>query len=149
VRVIAAKTSMFYGQAMKKGDIYTVAGPGTATVLGDGGPATAGWLGEFDQVAVDGAGNLIIADTEAYRIRVVAATTDTFYGQAMTKGDIYTVAGNGQHGNSGNAFFSGDGGPAAKAGLNTVGVAVDPADGDLLVADFPDHRIRSIGPSGQ
>ena len=30
------------------------------------------------------------------RIRVVAAATGTFYGQAMTAGDIYTVAGGGK-----------------------------------------------------
>ena len=46
-------------------------------------------------VAVDGAGNLLVADTDNNRVRVVAATTGTFYGVAMTAGDIYTVAGNG------------------------------------------------------
>ena len=44
---------------------------------------------------MDGAGNLLIADTDNNRVRVVAASTGTFYGQAMTAGDIYTVAGNG------------------------------------------------------
>ena len=45
---------------------------------------------------VDHSGNLIIADQgQVDRIRVVAARTGTFYGQAMTKGDIYTVAGGG------------------------------------------------------
>ena len=46
-------------------------------------------------VTVDGAGNLVIADSQNERIRVVAASTGTFYGQAMKAGDIYTVAGNG------------------------------------------------------
>ena len=35
----------------------------------------------------------MIADTGNNVIRVVAETTGTFYGQAMTAGDIYTVAG--------------------------------------------------------
>ena len=48
----------------------------------------------------------MIADAGANRIRVVADSTGTFYGQAMTAGDIYTVAGNGTLG------VSGDGGPA-------------------------------------
>ena len=60
---------------------------------------------------MDGAGNLVIADAFNDRIRVVAST-GTFYGQAMTTGDIYTVAGNGTQG------FSGDGGPATSAELN-------------------------------
>ena len=44
-------------------------------------------------VAVDSAGNLLIVD--GCRIRVVAKRTGTFYGQAMTARDIYTVAGDG------------------------------------------------------
>jgi prepilin signal peptidase PulO-like enzyme (type II secretory pathway) len=43
-------------------------------------------------VAVDGAGNLVIADMTDGLIRVVAASTGTLYGQAMTAGDIYAVA---------------------------------------------------------
>ena len=41
----------------------------------------------------DAAGNLVIADTGNDRIRVAAESTGTFYGQAMTAGDIYGVAG--------------------------------------------------------
>ncbi len=71
---------------------------------------------------MDAAGNLVIADTGNNRVRVVAASTGTFYGQAMTAGDIYTVAGNGTSG------FSGDGGPATSAELTSPpGVAVDAA----------------------
>ena len=87
---------------------------------------------------MDGAGNLVIADNTNDRVRVVAASTGTFYGQAMTAGDIYTVAGNGTGG------FSGDGGPAVSAELNhPQGVAVDAA-GDLLVADVGSNRIREV-----
>ena len=64
-----------------------------------------------EDVAVDGAGNLVIADTGNYRVRVVAASTGTFYGQAMTAGDIYTIAGNGT------TAYTGDGGPATTAEL--------------------------------
>ena len=138
VRVVAAGTGTFYGQAMTAGDIYTVAGNGTLGFSGDGGPATAAELGSPGQTAVDGAGNLVIADNVNDRVRVVAAGTGTFYGQAMTAGDIYTVAGNGTGG------FSGDGGPALSAQLNhPQGVAVDAA-GDLLVADVSSNRIREV-----
>jgi ribulose-5-phosphate 4-epimerase/fuculose-1-phosphate aldolase len=138
VRVVAASTGTFYGQAMTAGDIYTVAGNGTYGFSGDGGPATAAELASPGQTAVDGAGNLVLADSGNDRIRVVAAGTGTFYGQAMTAGDIYTVAGNGTGG------FSGDGGPAPGAELNRPqGVAADAA-GDLLVVDVGNNRIREV-----
>jgi hypothetical protein len=136
--VVAAGAGTFYGQAMTAGDIYTVAGSGTFGFSGDGGPATAAELGSPGQTAVDGAGNLVIADSGNNRVRVVAAGAGTFYGQAMTPGDIYTVAGSGTFG------FSGDGGPALSAGLSRPqGVAVDAA-GDLLVVDAGSNRIREV-----
>ena len=71
------------------------------------------------------------------RVRVVAAATGTFYAQAMTAGDIYTVAG----GNPGG--FSGDGGPATSAQLSSpAAVAEDGAN--LLIADSGNNRIREV-----
>jgi len=134
--VAAASTGTFYGRAMTAMHIYTVAGTGTAGFSGDGGPATSAELRNPDGVAVDGAGNLLIADTSNDRIRVVAASTGTFYGRAMTAGDIYTVAGTGTFG------FSGDGGAATNADLGGPdGVAVDGA-GNLLIADTDNNRVR-------
>jgi trimeric autotransporter adhesin len=140
IRVVAATTGTFYGQAMTAGHIYTVAGNGTAGFSGDGGPATSAELNVPNGVAVDAAGNLVIADTSNNRVRVVAAHTGTFYGQAMTAGDIYTVAGGGDGG-------PGDGGPATSAELDDpTGVAVD-ANGNLVIADFNDHRVRVVAAS--
>ena len=110
VRVVAARTGTFYRQKMTAGHIYTVAG-GQCGFSGDGGPATAAALSLYG-LTVDRSGNLVIADTFNSRIRVVAARTATFYGQAMTAGHIYTVAGNGL------VAYSGDGGPGIKAELN-------------------------------
>jgi hypothetical protein len=138
VRVVAAAAGTFYGKAMTAGNIYTVAGNGTFGFSGDGGPATAAELATPGQTALDLAGNLVIADGANNRVRVVAAADGTFYGQAMTAGDIYTVAGNGTGG------FSGDGGPASSAALKgPQGVAVD-ATGDLLIADTGNNRIRQV-----
>jgi hypothetical protein len=140
VRVVAESTGTFYGQAMTAGDIYTIAGGGTSG-LGDGGPATSAELSGPGHLTFDAAGNLVIADTGDQRVRVVAQSTGTFYGQAMTAGDIYTVAGNGTAG------FAGDGGAATSAELSApAGVAVDGA-GDLLIADTGNNRIREVSAS--
>jgi NHL repeat-containing protein len=138
IRVVAARTGTFYGQPMIGGDIYTVVGKGTQGFSGDGGPATSAELSDPAAVAVDGLGNLVIDDSSNNRIRVVAESTGTFYGQAMTAGDIYTVAGNGTYG------YASDGGPATSAELGSpLGVAVD-GTGNLLVADSDNARIRVV-----
>jgi hypothetical protein len=140
--VVAESTGTFYGRAMTAGDIYTIAGGGTAG-LGDGGPAISATLTDPGDVLVDGAGNLLISDTGDNRVRVVAARTGTFYGQAVTTGDIYTVAGNGTSG------FSGDGGPATTGELSlslsgpSEGLAVDAA-GNLLISDGGNSRVRMV-----
>jgi uncharacterized protein YjiK len=109
---------------VSNGTITTVAGNGTCGYSGDNGPATSAAIGDVD-VAVDTAGNLYIADGYN-RIRKVS------------NGVITTVAGNGTAG------FSGDGGPATSAQLNTpYGVAVDAA-GDLYIADSYNGRIRKV-----
>src|SRR6185437_15820824 len=126
-RVVAARTGTFYGQPMTAGDIYTVAGDGTAGFAGDGSPATSAELDYPLAVAVDAAGNLLIGDGFNTRVRVVAARTGTFYGQPMTAGDIYTVVGGGTDG-------LGNGGPATSAELGIPeGIVVDSA-GNLVIA---------------
>ena len=144
VQVVTHKTGTFYGQPMAAGYIYTIAGTGTAGFSGDGGPATSAELSGPAAVTVDGAGNLVIADTSNTvgagndRIRVVAAGSGTFYGQAMTAENIYTVAGNGQNG------FYGDNARATRARLYfPSGVAVDGA-GNLMIADTASNRVREV-----
>ena len=113
--------------------ITTVAGTDTLGLNGDEGAATEAGLSGPSGVAVDGAGNLFIADRSNGRIRRVAFST----------GLITTVAGTDTCG------FSGDGGAATEARLSSpVGVAVDGA-GNLFIADSDNHRIRRVaqGPS--
>lgn len=89
VRVVPDKTGTYYGQHMKAGYLYTIAGGGTAT--GDGGPATRAALTDAAAVALDRVGNVLIADGQW--VRVLAKKTGTFYGQKMSAGDIYTIGG--------------------------------------------------------
>ncbi len=110
------------------GIITTVAGAGKKGFSGDGGPANKAALSFPTDVTVDGAGNLYIMDALNYRIREVHR------GSAI----ITTVAGGGKGG------FSGDGGPATKAALNSLsGVAVDRA-GNLYIADSYNNRVREV-----
>jgi len=109
------------------GRITTVAGTGERGYAGDGAAATEALLSYPLGVAVDGSGNLFIADTQNARIRRVS-----------TSGVITTIAGTGQWG------YSGDGGPASSAQFNQpADVAVD-GPAALLISDQHNHRIRRI-----
>ena len=126
---------------MTKGDIYTLAGDGHPGFAGDGGPAASAQLDDPNGVALDSAGNMVVADAANNRVRVVAATSGTFYGVPMTAGDIYTVAGTGAAG------LSGDGGPGTSAELSwPSSVASD--GGNLVIADSLNERIRLLSGSG-
>ena len=104
-------------------------GPGYS---GNGGPAGDAQLMGPRGLAFDPAGNLFIADSGNHVIRRIAASDGT----------ITTVAGAGSRG------FSGDGGPATRARLNTPdGVAFDAA-GNLYIADTLNHRIRKVNRAG-
>ncbi|CUS38550.1 NHL domain-containing protein [Candidatus Nitrospira nitrificans] len=95
---------------------------------GDGGIAVSALLNFPTAVAVDREGNLYIADTMNHRVRVVDAGT----------GIISTVAGTGQ------ATFSGDGGPADQAALNEPAALVIDDAGRLYIADQSNHRVRMV-----
>ena len=113
------------------GTISTIAGNNQYGFTGDGTTATNAEMNHPFGLAMDSKGDLYIADSNNHRIRMVA-----------TDGTIFTVAGNGAQG------FSGDGGSALNASLNTpFGVAIDSA-GNLFIADSANHRIRRVGTNG-
>jgi sugar lactone lactonase YvrE len=111
------------------GIITTFAGDGTAAYRGDGGAATSARLQRPLGISCDAEDNLYIADFSNYRIRMVAALSAEFYGQDMTAGYIYTIAGTGVWG------YSGEGGVPTAAQIGPPsGVHVDSA-GHLFIAD--------------
>jgi hypothetical protein len=115
---------------VSSGVITTVAGNGVSGYGGDGGPATAAQLDYPTALAVDGAGDLFIADRISNVVREVNSST----------GVITTVAGNGTAG------YSGDGGQATDAEIsNPTGLAVD-GFGDLFIADLANNCIREVKP---
>ena len=113
------------------GIITTVAGAGTPGFSGDGGSARGAQLSVFHQIAVDPNGNLYIADSGNSCIREVTAS-----------GLISTIVGTGR-----NAYY-GDNGPASGAALAfPFGVTLDP-QGDIVIADTSNNRIRAVFTDG-
>lgn len=114
-----------------KGVVSRFAGTGICGFSGDGGPAKSAQLGNTQQIAFDGRGNLLIADASSSRIRKITPT-----------GVISTIAGNGTVG------YSGDGGAATEASLAyPFGVAID-SSGRIYIADSSNYVIRLVDSAG-
>jgi DNA-binding beta-propeller fold protein YncE len=113
----------------RTGTIATVAGNGEAGYSGDGGPATRAAFNEPYGIAVDRAANIYVADRHNHCVRRIDGAS----------GAVTTCAGNGSAG------FAGDGGPAAQAGLvEPNGLAFDPEQRRLFIADVADNRVRVV-----
>ena len=111
------------------GVISTVAGSGTPGFGGDGGLAVEARLSAPRGVAVDGDGNLYIADTGNHAVRKVTGD-----------GVIRTIAG------TGTAGLGGDGALATEAMLNSpFGLLLD-GSGNVYVADSLNNRVRRLSP---
>jgi uncharacterized protein (TIGR03437 family) len=113
-----------------QGVISTVAGNGFVPFSSEGGVATSSAVG-VNGVAVDGAGNLFVADLISSRILKVTSA-----------GTISTFAGNGA------ITFAGDGGPATRGSFfNPFGMAVDQA-GNVYICDSQNNRVRKVDTAG-
>lgn len=113
------------------GRITTVAGTGVPGSAGDDGPATAATLNLPFAIAPLAGGGFLVAESRGNRVRRVSPD-----------GTITTVAG------TGSAGFSGDGGRATSALLNSPHAVVTLPDGGFLVADTLNHRVRRVSPAG-
>jgi uncharacterized protein (TIGR03437 family) len=134
---IADTTNYRIRKVTPGGIITTVAGGGTVSSpppnpfpTGDGGEATSAILDFPTGVAVDGSGNIYVADQGFSRIRKITMN-----------GIINTIGGNGTPG------YSGDGGLATSASMNgPAGVAVD-ASGNVYVAELGNNIVRLLQPT--
>jgi hypothetical protein len=108
------------------GIVSAFAGNNSWGTDGDGGPATSASF-QVEDVAIDGTGNVYICDGNNHRIRKVDTT-----------GIISTVAGSGISG------FSGDGGPAVFARLNSPRSIAADAAGNVYIADYTNGRVRMV-----
>ncbi len=114
------------------GIITTIAGTGSPSFSGDGGPATAAALSYPNFLVFDNSGNLIITDNGNHRVRKLDMSTNI----------ITTIAGNGS------TTYTGDGMAATAASLNYPGgVAIDPV-GNMYIADNVHARVRKVNTSG-
>ena len=110
------------------GALTTIAGSGERGYRGDGGPALQAALNMPHEICFDGVGDLYIVERDSHAVRKVDRES----------GVISTVAGTGQPG------FGGDGGPAAEAQLDRPhSIAID-GNGDLLICDIGNHRVRRV-----
>ena len=110
------------------GIMSTVAGTGERGYEGDGGPAlTATWNGP-KAIRCDHQDNIFVVDTENHAIRRIDAANGT----------VITIAG-------GHQGDDGDGGNATEAGLDRPhGCGLD-RQGNLIIADSNNHRVRVVG----
>jgi len=122
-------TEQFTQQTDLSGTVrYLVGAAAPKRYGGDGGLAAEAQLNFPTAVAVDAQGHLYIADTMNHRVRRVDAKT----------GIITTIAGTGQ------ARFSGDGGPADRAALNEPAALAVDVQGQLYIADQSNNRVRAV-----
>lgn len=113
------------------GTTTVYAGNGSTNYTGDGGPATSAALNTPLGIGFDSAGNLYIADSGNHVIRRVS-----------TGGTITTYAGNGLSG------YSGDGGAATSARLNSPASIAFDSSGNGYIADRGNHVVRRVSAGG-
>lgn len=108
--------------------VTDVAGNGEKAYKGDGGPALEASLSAPHELLFDSRGDLYFAERDNNVVRKVD----------MKTGVISTVAGTGVAG------YSGDGGPGNKAQLRQPHCILRDRDGNLLICDLMNHRIRKL-----
>jgi len=136
IRILAKTNGPHYGVNVSGGNLGTIAGTGSTTFAD--GPLNTGTLNNPVGVCIDSYGNIIIADADNRRIRILARTTGKYYGVNVNENSLGTIAG---IGGASDAYADG---ALADARLSRPwGVAVD-ALGNIIVADRRNFCIRII-----
>ncbi len=127
VRVVPAHDGTVFGQAVTAGHLFTAAGTGICGSQGQGGPVAAAQLWNPVAVAVDPAGDLLVADGGDQSVLLAAAHGGTFFGTTVGAGDLGVVVGG-----------TGSYGPYLADGLSATGPT----------AELNDPRGLALGPTG-
>ncbi|MDE3248838.1 MAG: gliding motility-associated C-terminal domain-containing protein [Bacteroidota bacterium] len=122
-----------FGNAIKKlskktGIVTRIAGTDSYGSSGDGGQALNALFQVTKSVRTDKQGNIYVAESSGHRVRRIDIAT----------GIITTIAG------TGNPGFSGDGGPATKANIDTPNDLAIDDNGNIYIADYKNNRIRKV-----
>lgn len=133
VRKVTASTGKISSLVGKPVTPYS----GQCGLSGDGGPSTQAEVFIPNSVAVDSHGNVFIADSNNFIIRMIAASS----------GRIYTIAGKyltTEGHSTGENGYTGDGGPATQALLGyPTGIALDGHE-NLFIADEGFYVVRKV-----
>ncbi|MCF8721587.1 NHL domain-containing protein [Nitrospina gracilis] len=113
------------------GKIVTIAGNGSSDYTGDGGPAKDASFRDPQSLTMDKEGNLYIGDTANNVVRKIDKN-----------GIVTTFAGNGSH------EYSGNGGPALKAGFKMIGDIKFSPSGELYIVETNNNTVRKITRDG-
>jgi hypothetical protein len=142
VRVVPAANGEVLGQSVERDHLYTVAGTGVCGSAGQGGSLAAAQLYDPVAVAVDFAGDLLVADQGDQSVLLATEHNGTYFGTAVNAGDIAVVVGG-----------TGSYGPYVADGLSATSAAAelnDPRDivlgptGALVLSDGFMHVIRIV-----
>lgn len=141
LRLVAASSGTRFGVTVVEGHIYTVAGTGICGSADDGGPALQTDLWDPGALAVDAAGDILVADQGNRTIRELAAHSGTFFGVTLALDHLGTIAGEGSYG------------PYLSDGLSALGeigeinfptaILLD-HEGNLYIADGDMQVIRFV-----